>query len=79
MAIKTGKEAKLGDIYIDYPFEEVMFREDYKNQLIYKKFYTEYEILTPVPYDNRLYNDALRFGEEITKEEYEKGKISTNE
>ena len=74
MAIKTGVDLKT-DIYIDYPFENVMFRREYKTGFIYKKFYGEKEIPILVHYTNRLYNDALRWGDEITKEKYIRGKL----
>lgn len=41
---------------------------------IYKKFYGESEGNELVPHDNRLFNDALLYGDEITLEEYMKGK-----
>lgn len=73
MAIKTGKYLDSKDVYIDYPFEEVMFRR-MKSSEIYKKFYREPESEKVVTSDNRLFNDALLYGEEISQEEYEKGK-----
>lgn len=61
------------DIYIDYDFEEVTYRWDHQAKAVYLKFYGKPEKTDPVPQDNRLYVDALRFGREITKEEYERG------
>jgi len=79
MPIETGEYLNTKNIYIDYPYEDVMFRRDCLSEKIYRKFYGEAEEKEPIPYNNRLYNDALRFGEEISKEEYEKGKTSTDE
>ena len=62
------------DVYIDYPFEEVMFRRMKKDGSIYRKFYGEDEFAKSIPHDNRLYNDALLSGDEITQKEYEAGK-----
>ncbi len=73
MPIKSGDYLKNKDIYIDYPFEEVMFRRK-KDGTKYKKFYGETESPHPVPHDNRLFNDALLYGNEITEEEYKLGK-----
>lgn len=44
------------------------------NDNLYKKFYGELEENELVPYNNRLYNDALLYGDEITQDEYLKGK-----
>jgi len=76
MAIKTGEYLDTKDIYIDYPFEEVMFRRMKKDGAIYRKFYGEGESSELISHDNRLFNDALLSGDEITQEEYEAGKRS---
>lgn len=75
MAIKTGEYLNKKDIYIDYPYEEVMFRCTCSNVLIYKKLYGENENPIPIKDDNKLFNEALLSGNEITQEEYNKGKI----
>ena len=41
--------------------------------LIYVRFSGTAECPEPVAYHNRLFNDALRFGREISREEYERG------
>lgn len=76
MAIKTGEYLNENDVYIDYPFEGVMFRCIKKGGPIYRKFYGETESPHPIPDENRLFNDALLSGDEITQEEYELGKSS---
>ncbi|WP_444921821.1 hypothetical protein ACJJID_05475 [Microbulbifer sp. CnH-101-G] len=73
MSIKTGEYLNLKNIYIDYSFESVMFRRDKKTKNIYRKFYGKKEHPAPIPHTNRLFNDALLYGQEITKEEYLKG------
>lgn len=74
MAINKGELFSRQDVYIDYQFEEVMYRWDHENKKIYAKFYGEDENSTPVPHDNRLFNDALLSGVEVTKADYIKGK-----
>lgn len=74
MAIKTGEYLNTKDVYIDYPFEEVMFRRTCTDGLIYRKFYGEKETSQPIPGDNKLFNDALLSGNEIAREDYKKGK-----
>lgn len=73
MAIKLGEHLNTKDVYIDYPFEEVMFRRMKKDGAIYRKFYGEDESPDLIPHQNRLYNDALLSGDEISKEEYDAG------
>lgn len=76
MPIDKGEKFKHENIYIDYDFEQVMFRWDHLERNIYIKFYGEAEGNELVPHDNRLFNDALLYGDEITLEEYLKGKES---
>lgn len=78
MGINKGENFSRKNIYIDYPFEEVMFFWDHASHKIYRKFYGEREHSQPINHDNRLYNDALLYGDEITEEIYLKGKISVN-
>ncbi|TBU92803.1 hypothetical protein [Phytopseudomonas dryadis] len=73
MGINKGEAFAARDIYIDYDFEEVTYRWDHREQKIYVKFYGDQELTDPVAHDNRLYNEALRFGREITREQYEQG------
>ncbi|TDM05468.1 MAG: hypothetical protein C4K60_11865 [Ideonella sp. MAG2] len=62
------------DVYIDYPYESVMFRWEHLTQRVYKKFYGQVESANPVPHDNRLYNDAILCGDEIDAAAYLQGK-----
>ena len=41
MAINKGKLFSEKDVYIDYSFEEVMYRWDHKAEKIHVKFYGE--------------------------------------
>jgi hypothetical protein len=74
MPVNKGPRFAREDIYIDYPFEEVMYRWDHVAREIHVKFYGADESPKPIPHDNRLFNDALLGGEEISKEQYEGGK-----
>jgi hypothetical protein len=74
MPIISPERFSKEDIYLDYDFEEVMFRYDHKTKNIYRKFYEQEEHTDIIPSSNRLYCDARRFGEEITKEQYLKGR-----
>ncbi|MCW8901492.1 MAG: hypothetical protein OQK95_12540 [Gammaproteobacteria bacterium] len=74
MGISKGEKFAKQDVYVDYAFEDVMFRWDHKRSKIFVKFYGELENKELVPHDNRLFNDALLYGEEITREQYLKGK-----
>lgn len=62
------------DVFVDYPFEEVMFRWHHKSEKIYLKFYGEAESRKPVPHENNLFNDALLSGDEISETIYLQGK-----
>lgn len=73
MGIKDFDVFVMRDVFIDYDFEEVTYRWDHCGQKAYVKFYGDQERAEPVVPDNRLYNEALRFGREITREQYEQG------
>lgn len=74
MPISKGAVLSKKDIFIDYPYEEVMFRRMHQDGLIYRKFYGDLETAEPIEHTNKLFNDALLLGEEITKEQYLAGK-----
>ncbi|WP_259754970.1 hypothetical protein [Pseudomonas sp. GCEP-101] len=73
MGIEKGEVFAQRDIYIDYDFEDVTYRWDHRTSTVYVRFYGEPEHPEPVPQDNPLFNDALRFGREISREEYLRG------
>ena len=56
-------------VFIDYDFEEVMFRWDIVNRKVYRKFYNETDE-SEVSEDNKLFCEAFRFGKEILTDEY---------
>ena len=74
MPVNKGKIFQERSVFIDYPFEEVMFRWDHEQRQVYRKFYGQAEGTSPVPTDNRLYNDAILYGDEITREQYVAGR-----
>jgi len=78
MPVNKGERFKHENIYIDHDFEQVMFRWDHLERKTYRKFYGESECKEPIPHDSRLFNDALLYGDEITLEEYLKGKVATD-
>lgn len=77
MGVSKGERFRHADVYVDYPFESVLFRWDFLEKKIYRRFYGENESSEPIPYDNRLFNEAICFGDEITREEYIKGKAAS--
>lgn len=74
MGINKGERFAEGDIFIDYPYEEVTYRWDHLSKQIFVSCYGNEESQNPVPHDNHLFNEALRFGDEITREEYFRGR-----
>lgn len=70
MPIEKGIQFKERDVFVNYPFEEVMFRWDHLQQLVFRKFYGKPEDREPVHQENRLFNDALLYGNEMTREQY---------
>lgn len=76
MPINKGPDFWKRDIFIDYPFETVMYRCDHAIKKTYVKFYNKKEEAEPVQHDNRLFNDSLLYGDEIIEEEYLNGKTT---
>ncbi len=52
VCIPTRSVGTRKDVYIDYPFEEVMFRRTCAEGLIHRKFYGEKETSEPIPGNN---------------------------
>lgn len=71
--IGKGPHFKERDIFIDYPFENVMFRSNHLTGKIFRKFYGE-SIETEVHFSLHLFNESLLNGHEITLDEYTDGK-----
>jgi hypothetical protein len=77
--LNKGKLFAERDVYIDYPFEQVMYRWDRNTRTIYRKFYGSQESPDPVLQDNRLFNDAILYGQEISRDDYERGTRSDSQ
>jgi len=60
------------DVYIDYPFEDAMFRYEYQTGRVFRKFYGEAEV--EAGYTSNLFREAMSAGQQITAEQYAKGK-----
>ncbi|AJC19362.1 hypothetical protein RO07_00590 [Pandoraea pulmonicola] len=73
MGIEKGKLFRDADVYIDYPFEAVMYRWDHVARDVHVRFYGADELAAPVAHDNHLFNEAIRFGTQVTRERYEQG------
>jgi hypothetical protein len=69
MGVTTGPRFTTEDVFVDYSFEDVKFRWDHAERKVYRKFYKQADE-TEVSYQNKLYNEALRFGDEITRAQY---------
>lgn len=62
------------DLFVDDQLEEVMFRWDAKSGQIFRKFYGEDEETLLTDHTNPLFNDVLRFGDEVDAETYARGR-----
>ncbi|MFB3923092.1 MAG: hypothetical protein ACE145_15325 [Terriglobia bacterium] len=65
------------DVYIDYPFEDAMFRYEHKTGKVFRKFYGEAEV--EIEHSSELFHDAIRSsggggGRLISAEQYAQGK-----
>jgi hypothetical protein len=60
------------DVYIDYPFEQVMLHWLHESHKVFRKFYGQEE--EEISENSRLFADAELDGDEITAEQYAVGK-----
>jgi len=74
MAVEKGANFVGRDVYIDYAYMRVMFRWDHVLEKIFVRHYGKAETMSPVRHDNHLFNDAILYGSEISRNEYLKGK-----
>jgi hypothetical protein len=72
----SNERFRHGDVFVQHDFEDVMFRHEFSTRRFFRKFYGESKE-DEVPHDNRLLNDAIRFGEEIDAKTYQAGKPRT--
>ena len=69
----ANERFRRSDVFIDYDFEDVMFRYEFGARRCFRKFYGDSHE-SEVPHDNRLLNDAIRFGIETEAASYQLGK-----
>jgi hypothetical protein len=60
---------RAGDLYIEYGFEDVLFRYEAKTARFFRKFYKD-SFERKVPHDSKLLNDAICSGVLTTAERY---------
>lgn len=72
----SNEQFRIRDIFIDYEYEEVMYRYEHSTKRFFFKRYgesKEYE----VRHDSPMLNDAIRFGDETDSKTYQAGKPQT--
>lgn len=62
-----------GDVYVDYAFEEVLFRWEAASRRTFRKFYGQ-TAEQEVAFSNNLFAEALQYGEEVDRATYVEGK-----
>lgn len=72
----SNERFRLGNVFIDHNFEEVLFRYESSTRRFYRRFYGESKE-DEVQFDNRLLHDAILFGEETDEDTYMRGKPKT--
>jgi hypothetical protein len=65
----SSERFRQGDVYFMYDYEKVMFRYDAANRKCFRRFVGESEEVE-VLYNNRLFNHASLFGDEIDQDVY---------
>jgi hypothetical protein len=61
------------DVFVDYDLDEMMVRYEHATGRFFCKMHGRSQEVE-VRYDDRLMNDALRFGDEIDAQTYQAGK-----
>ncbi len=56
MGISKGERFEREDIFLAYPYQEVMYRWDHRSKKVFVRFYGACESSQPVPFDNRLFD-----------------------
>lgn len=59
-----------GDVFIDYPPEDVKFRFEHATRRVFRRFYGEPEV--EIDPSSNLYHEAISAGKQITRDEYNK-------
>ncbi len=58
----------MGNIYLDYPYEDAKFRWDKGTGKVYRRFYGKREV--EIDHTSNLFNEAISAGEQITRDDY---------
>ncbi len=77
MAIPLEAFREGRDVYIDYPFEDAMFRYEYQTHRVFRKFYGEPEV--EIDRTSNLFHEAISAGQQITTEQYAQGKSANRD
>ncbi len=64
---------RAGDVYIDFPFEDMLFHYVNASGKLYRKFYGS-DAEDELPHSSNVFHDAISAGNEITAEDYARGK-----
>ena len=71
-SLRSGPTAlqacRRGDVFLDYPFEDVKFRYEKKTGKVFRRFYGQPD--REVSFSSNLFRDALSAGKQISREEY---------
>ena len=62
---------KSRDVYLDYPFEDVMFRWEHDTGRVFRKFYGQAEV--EIDRTSNLFHDAISAGRQVSAEDYARG------
>jgi len=57
-----------GDVFLDYPFEEIKFRFDKASNKVFARRYGQAEV--EIKQTNAHFNEAISSGKVVTKEQY---------
>ena len=59
---------RIGDVYIDYPFEDMKFRFDKASNKVFVRCYGKHEV--EIDHGNAHFNEAIQSGIVISQQEY---------
>jgi hypothetical protein len=72
-----GSAFQAGDVYIDFPYEEVMFRYEKGTGKVFRKFYGKTRE-DEIPAESNLYAEGIIAGTQTTLDEYRRGRPRRN-
>ena len=68
MIMLMSEDFRNRDIYIDYPFEDCMFRWEKETQKVYRRKYGNREV--EIDHTSKIFNEAISAGREIDRDAY---------